>query len=255
MGALLFNVTTAGLMVLMFKAGMALIGEDTVGRRRLPWAAVALTVVALGAVVTQLCWSGAMAAFDSDPSKSGWWRIGTSVFLQNGGFLGAAWNIATLAVIAALAEWFWGAWLMPALFVAGILLPQHLDSLIGLADRTSIDPRNFAGSSGATYFLAATLAAALLLRTGRPEARVHRLLAVSVPALGLVLWFAQSNGHGLVSVYGFVLGLLAHVLARPILRPDLDLERPARTTMSAVTGLVPVRSRRADQEAGPRRLR
>ena len=46
MGALLFNVTTAGLMVLMFKAGLALIGPGTVGRRRLPWAAAGLTAIA-----------------------------------------------------------------------------------------------------------------------------------------------------------------------------------------------------------------
>jgi hypothetical protein len=239
MGALLFNVTTAGLMVLMFKAGAALLGEGTVGRRRIPWAAAGLTAVALCAVVTQLCWSGAMAAFDSDPSKSGWWRVVTSVFMQNGGPLGAAWNIATLATIAALAEWFWGAPLMMALFAAGILLPQHIDSLFGASDRASTDPRNFAGSSGATYFLAATLAAALLLRVStRPEARTHRLLALAVPALGLVLWFAQSNGHGLVTVYGFALGLLARFLARPILRPDLDLERRPRTTMSSLAGVV-----------------
>lgn len=216
MSALLFNVTTAGLMVLMFKAGQALIGQGTVGRRRLPWAAAALAAIAIAAVITQLCWSGAMNAFDNDPAKSGWWRVITSVFMQNGGFLGAAWNIATLAVIAALAEWFWGAPLMMGLFTAGILLPQHIDSLFGEGDRASSDPRNFAGSSGATYFLAATLAAALLLRAGAPaDAPKHRLLAVAVPVLGLTLWFAQSNGHGLVVAYGFTLGVLVRLLARP----------------------------------------
>lgn len=247
MDALLFNVTTAGLMVLMFKAGVALIGQDTVGRRRLPWAAAGLTTVALAAVVTQLCWSGAMDAFDSDPAKSGWWRVITSVFMQNGGFLGAAWNIATLAVIAALAEWFWGAPLMVGLFAAGILLPQHIDSLFGASDRASTDPRNFAGSSGATYFLAATLAAALLLRgsahTGTPK---QGLLALAVPVLGLTLWFAQSNGHGLVAVYGFALGVLVRFLARPILCPDLDLQQRPRTTMASLAGIVGKRPRQAD---------
>ncbi|MGW3636068.1 hypothetical protein ACWD7F_39290 [Streptomyces sp. NPDC005122] len=247
MGALLFNVTTAGLMVLMFKAGIALIGENTVGRRRLPWAATGLSTIALTAVATQLCWSGAMDAFDSDPAKSGWWRVVTSVFMQNGGFLGAVWNIATLAVIAALAEWFWGAPLMAGLFAAGILLPQHIDSLFGASDRASSDPRNFAGSSGATYFLAATLAAALLLRrgadTGAPK---QRLLALAVPVLGLALWFAQSNGHGLVAAYGFVLGALVHALARPMLHPDRDLQQRPRTTMASLRGIVGERPRQAD---------
>lgn len=248
MGALLFNVTTAGLMVLMFKAGVALIGEGTVGRRRVPWAAAGLTAIAVAAVVVQLCWSGAMDAFDSDPAKSGWWRVLTSVFMQNGGVLGASWNIATLAVIAALAEWFWGAPLMVGLFAAGILLPQQVDALFGASDRAGSDPRNFAGSSGATYFLAATLAAALLLRGGTPAASPKQaLLALTVPVLGLALWFAQSNGHGLVAVYGFTLGVVVRVLARPVLRPDLDLRQPPRTTMASLADLVGKRTQRADQ--------
>ncbi|WP_030244843.1 hypothetical protein [Streptomyces sp. NRRL S-350] len=242
MDAIVFNVTTAGLMVLMFKAGMALIGPETVNRRGLPWAAAGLAVIAIGAVVTQLCWSGAMDAFDSDPSKSGWWRVVTSVFMQNGGLFGGAWNIATLVIVAALAEWFWGAPLMLGLFAAGILLPEHIDSLFGEADRTTVDPRNFAGSSGATYFLAATLAAALLLRGGDAK---ERLLALAVPAAGLAMWFAQSNGHGLVSVYGFVLGALVRLLARPLVRPDRHLQDPPRTTMASLTALVGRRPRQA----------
>lgn len=215
MGGLLFNVTTAALMVLMFKSGLALVGETDVRQRPIPWAAVGLTVLALAGVLIQLCWPGAMAAFDSDPSKSGWWRIVTSVFMQNGGFLGATWNIATLAVIAALAQWFWGAPMTLGLFAAGILLPQRLDALLG-ATGTSTDPRDFAGSSGATYFLAATLAAALLLRG---HEGTDRLLALTVPALGLAMWFAQANGHGLVSVYGFVLGALVVALIHRLRRP------------------------------------
>ncbi|MFI9270820.1 hypothetical protein ACIGXM_08950 [Kitasatospora sp. NPDC052896] len=205
MSVILFNLTTAALMVLMFKCGMALIGPDTIGRRPLPWAAVGLTALAVAAVVLQLSWSGAMAALDSDPSKSGWWRVLTATFMQNGGVSGALWNIVTLAAVAALAQWFWGGPAMVGLFLAGIVLPQHIDSLFGDSSR-STDPRNFAGSSGATYFLAATLAAGLLVRaTNRSE----RLLALSVPLVGLALWVAQSNGHGLVSVYGLGLGLAA----------------------------------------------
>ncbi|GGP58302.1 hypothetical protein GCM10010214_35000 [Streptomyces abikoensis] len=242
MGAMLFNVTTAALMVLMLNGGLALVGQDTVGRRRIPWAAVGLTAIALAGVVTQLCWSGAMDAFDSDPSKSGWWRVVTSVFMQNGGFLGGAWNIATLAVIAALAEWFWGGPLMVGLFAAGILLPEHIDALFGQTGGGT-DPRNFAGSSGATYFLAATLAAALLLR-GRERKDV--LLAIAAPVLGLGMWLAQSNGHGTVTVYGFVLGLLVRALGGRLIHPDRDLRRPPRTTMAALAGFAGRRPRQAD---------
>ncbi|WP_330296951.1 hypothetical protein [Streptomyces sp. NBC_00503] len=227
METLIFNATTAGLMVLMFKGGLALLGEDTLRQRRIPWAAVGLTTLALTAVAVQFLWSGAMDAFDSDPAKSGWWRVLTSVFMQNGGLLGGAWNIATLAVIAALAEWLWGGPVMLGLFLAGILLPEHLDALFGLGGHHSTDPRNFAGSSGATYFLGATLAAALLLhvlrsggakartRTGTTAGTKDALLALAVPALGLTLWFAQSNGHGLVSAYGFALGAACAIAGLP----------------------------------------
>ncbi|GAA5022947.1 hypothetical protein [Kitasatospora paranensis] len=210
MSTVLFNLTTAALMVLMFKSGIALVGEDTLRRRPVPWAAVGLTALAVGAVVLQVTWSGAMARFDADPSRAGWWRVFTSVFMQNGGVLGAVWNIATIAVIAALAQWFWRGPLMLLLFTAGILLPQQIDALFGETAR-STDPRNFAGSSGATYFLAATLAAALLFGTAD---RTQRLLAVSVPVVGLVLWVGQGNAHGLVTVYGFVLGAAVLPAAR-----------------------------------------
>lgn len=229
MGAVVFNLTTAGLLVLMFKAGVALVGEDTIRRRALPWAAIGLTAVAVAGVAAQLCWSGAFGTFDNDPAKSGWWRIVTSVFVQNGGVGGAVWNLATIAAIAALAQWFWGGPLMIALFAAGILLPQHIDALFGMGDRTSTNPRDFAGSSGATYFLAATLSAALLMRVAtragdrraaagagdRKADRNNGLLALAAPAAGLAMWFAQSNGHGLVAAYGFGLGAVIWIAAGP----------------------------------------
>ncbi|MCX4884598.1 hypothetical protein [Streptomyces sp. NBC_00847] len=269
MDILLFNVTTAALMVLMFNGGLALVGQSTLGRRRIPWAAVGLTGLALAGVALQLCWSGAMGALDADPSKSGWWRVVTSVFMQNGGFGGAAWNIATLAAVAAFADWFWGAPLTLGLFAAGILLPEQIDKLWGQTSH-STDPRNFAGSSGATYFLGATLAVALLLRGGADEnsrraagqsadegsddqgadhgkaVRKNRLLALGVPVLGLAMWFAQENGHGLVSCYGFALGALAWAAFRTVLHPDRDLRQPPRTTVASLTALVGRRTRSAD---------
>ncbi|GHB51454.1 hypothetical protein GCM10010347_21560 [Streptomyces cirratus] len=236
MDALVFNVTTAALMVLMFKGALALLGEDTLRRRPTPWAAIGLTALVIAALVMQLCWPGAMDTFDSDPSKAGWWRPVTSAFMQNGGLFGDAWNIATLAVIAALADWFWGGPLMLGLFAAGILLPGYIDTLFGESAH-STDPRNFAGSSGATYFLAATLAAPLLLRAlraGRSRAGTQEaLLALGVPVFGLALWFAQSNGHGLVAVYGSLLGALVCLLPRrpaalrPTARPAARLSGPS----------------------------
>ncbi len=202
MEAIVFTLTTAALLLLIAQAGLALVGRDTIRGRSIPWVAVALTALAVAGVVLQLTWPGAMDTLDNDPSRPGWWRVLTSVFMQNGGVAGAVWNIASLAVIAALAEWFWGRTVTLGLFLAGILLPQHIDALLGIAGGP-VDPRNFAGSSGATYFLGATLASPLLIRTRVPK---ERLLAAAIVLLGLAMWFGQENGHGLVAVYGFVLG-------------------------------------------------
>src|SRR5690242_7379198 len=107
LSAILFNISTAALLVLMLRTGVLLVGESTIRHRPVPWAAVALTGLAVGAVLLQASWPGAMDALDNDPRRTGWWRVVTSVFMQNGGVFGAVWNIATLAAISALAQWLW----------------------------------------------------------------------------------------------------------------------------------------------------
>lgn len=208
MAAIIFNLTTFALLALIFATGRDLVGVHDVKQlrqRTIPWYAVGITAVGVLGVLVQLSWSGAMDTFDSDPARTGWWRVITSVFMQNGGVVGTVYNLITLAVIAALAEWIWRGPLMLLLFLAGAILPQYIDLLVGVGGGVSTDPRNFAGSSGATYFLGATLVGAALLRN---RTRRDVLLALSVPVFGLVLWFAQDNGHGLVSVYGVVFGLV-----------------------------------------------
>ncbi|MFE6050838.1 hypothetical protein ACFQ6N_08795 [Kitasatospora sp. NPDC056446] len=215
MGAILFNVTTAALMVMMVNCGLGVVGRDTLRSRPLPWAAIVLTALAVGGVLLQLAWSGAMDALDADPAKSGWWRESTSVFMQNGGLFGGLWNLVTLAAVAALAHWYWGGPLTLGFFLAGVLLPGRIDTLLGFGGGPGADPRNFAGSSGATYFLGATLALAFLTRTRLPK---ELALAAGVPALGLAMWLAQENGHGLVSVYGFALGGAVWAVRRRVVR-------------------------------------
>ncbi|MEW1635908.1 hypothetical protein AB0469_17740 [Streptomyces sp. NPDC093801] len=221
MEAIVFNVTTAALMVMMVNCGLGVVGRDTLRGRPLPWAAIGLTAVAVCGVALQLVWPGAMDALDADPAKSGWWREFTSVFMQNGGFFGGLWNLVTLAAVSALAQWYWGGPLTLGFFLAGIVLPVRIDTLLGFGDGPGTDPRNFAGSSGATYFLGATLALALLTRTRLPK---ETALALGVPALGLAVWLAQDNGHGLVSVYGFALAAAVWAL-----RSRLPRRAPGRT--------------------------
>jgi hypothetical protein len=216
--AIVYNVTTAALLVMTAACGRALIGwgGNGIRGRRIPWVAITLTTLVVVGLVVQLTWSGAMDALDADPARSGWWRVITSVFMQNGGLWGDAWNVGTILVIAALAEWFWGRTLTVVLFVAAILLPHHIDTLLGLATGP-VEPRNFAGSSGATYFLAATLVAPQLARTRELK---ESLLAVGAVALGLAMWFVQDNAHGLIWVYGFVVGAVVWALGHKLIRTD-----------------------------------
>lgn len=189
---MLYNLVTGTIMVLIIRSGVLLIGGKP--PRRVPWVAVALTTLVVAGLILQHTWGGALATLDNDPGRSGWWRPVTAVFMQNGGVVGAGWNLVTIAIVAALAEWFWGPVLTILLFAAGMFS--------GFGGH-STDPRNFVGSSGATYFLGATFVGAMLLSVRDVKLR---LLALAVPALGLISFFVQTNDHGLVTAEGFAFG-------------------------------------------------
>jgi len=237
MRVLIYNVVTAALLILVVKAGQRL-GP----RKRFPAVSAVLTALILGGLLLQAAWPGAMDALDSDPSKHGWWRQLTSVLMQNS-ILGALWNVVSLAIVAALAEWYWGRLTAAALFLAGALAPHAIGLIFGLG-QGSTDPRNWAGSSGATYFLGATLAGALLIHAGRGR---DRLLAVAAPAVGLVAWFAQDNAHGLVVAYGAASGLLiSAALGVRRATAAMRTQRSAASTPTGSSGTTPA------SQAGPK---
>ncbi|TQS45275.1 hypothetical protein [Cryptosporangium phraense] len=69
----------------------------------MPWLAIVGTMALVAGLVLQASWDGAFAALADDPAKVGWWRPFTAVFLQNGGFVGVAFNLVTAAIVLALA--------------------------------------------------------------------------------------------------------------------------------------------------------
>jgi len=232
MAALLYNIVTGALIVIMINAAKTMVDLTTLRSRRIPWVAITLTVLVIIGLVLQTTWSGATDALDSNPAHHGWWRPLTSVFIQSPGLMGRLWNLVTIAIIGAFAEWFWGSRLTAAVFLAGALLPHYIGVLLlGSHNEASTNPRNFCGSSGATYFLGAALTGALLLAaTSTPQ----RLLALAVPALGLLTWFLQDNAHGLVSAEGWVLGLLIFAALRPRWTFNRDLVHAPRTPIGAL---------------------
>lgn len=240
--AVVFDVTTAALMVMMVNCGLGVIGRDALRARTLPWAAITLTTIAVGGVLLQVVRSGAMEALDADPSRSGWWREFTSVFMQNGGLFGGLWNLLTLAAVAALAQWYWGGPLALAFFLAGILLPGRLDALLGIGGGAGTDPRNFAGSSGATYFLGATLALAFLAPP--PVCPRRSPWAAGAPSLGLAMWLAQDK-RPRAGVRLWLLPRRRRVGGPPLGHPPLCGPPGARPD-----GLTAPRSRRRFPSAG-----
>ena len=110
----------------------------------------------------------------------------------------------TLALAAALADWFWGTLTATLLTVACVALPVAVGALLGVGP--SSDPRNFVGSSGLTFALAATLAGALVARAPRLQ---DRALGLGAGVIGLAAWWWWGNAHGLVTAEGLVLGILA----------------------------------------------
>jgi hypothetical protein len=185
-------------------------------RRRLPVTAIVITALLAAGSLLQAAWPGALDALRQQPHGA-WWRTFTAPFVQAGGGLaGALFNIASAAIILALAEWQWGRLAAAAVWLAGAWAPLgDVARLAGYHVSAASASAYSAGSSGATYFTAATLSAALLcggpllaraaLLSGAGHAR---LLGLVGPVIALVMWIATNDGHGVLFIEGFVLGLL-----------------------------------------------
>ncbi|MDM7856572.1 hypothetical protein [Cellulomonas alba] len=196
-------VVTAALMVVLLLCGLLLVDGDTIPSRTVPWLAVALGALAVGGVVLQHAWPGATAALDADPARSGWWRHGTAVLLQDAGWPGVVFNVLTLAAVAALVQWHWGWRLALGLVIGGAAVPVLVGAVAG-AVAGSQDARDWAGSSGLTFFLAGSLAGAALV-VGHAGARA---LGVLAGVVGLAAWLWLADAHGLVAVEGLVVGAM-----------------------------------------------
>jgi hypothetical protein len=238
---ILYTLSTAFMMVLALQAASALLGRRTLLERRIPWVAIGLTAVAVTGVAVQLSWPDAYAVLANVPGRSGWWRPATAIFLQVGAF-GSAYNLITIAIVAALAEWYWGRWTALALFAFGMVGPHLISSVLihgSQAHGLHADPRNFVGSSGATYVLNATMSGALVMSRllGRSGASHDVMPALGLVVTGALSWELLGNAHGVVSLYGAAVGALLALILRPGGEPDQD-----RRTVLA---LVPVRWRAA----------
>ncbi|HEY2287192.1 MAG TPA: rhomboid family intramembrane serine protease [Streptosporangiaceae bacterium] len=198
------------------------------GRQRPPIAAIIITTVLAAGCVLELAWPGALDALRQQPSGA-WWQAFTAPFVQEG-IAGALFNLISAAIVLALAEWQWGRLAGAAIWLTAAWAPVgDLAQLAGYHVSAANVTAYSAGSSGATYFTAATLCAALL---GRAAGRT-RLLGLVAPAIAAGMWILTNDGHGVLFTEGFVLGLLLRAGQRA-----LHLPAPADGTAPPPAGLA-----------------
>lgn len=134
-----------------------------------------------------------------------WWRLVTSLTVQDGGIVGTATNLVLLgfALIACLR--LWGTVPTVVTFVVGGVLLNVMAVAFGASDG--------GGNSGATLPLVTSLPAyalAVLL----PGQRARAVAGCAMTATVAFVFFVVGDAHAIPIALGLVLGLLGRPLAR-----------------------------------------
>ncbi len=185
--------------------GRALVVPDA--DRRFPYGALGLWLLVAVPSTLQGMIPGLLTALRRTPASINndgeWWRVVTSVLVQDDGFFGTAFNLVVLALVAVAADRVWGTSRMFVVFGCGQLI-------FGLLT-TAVDPSVGAGSSGATFALAASMAG--LMSVVGPRRRDVILIAIVV-LCGVVL-LALHDAHGEGFLFGAVIGAVLGVVWPP----------------------------------------
>lgn len=185
---------------------------------RRPWADQRLPVPAMPGVLvwlvvavcssTQLLWPvlGEWGSRDIAAIEQGqWWRLLTSMALQDGGSLGSVFNLATLAISLWLLTPLLQGWQMPVGFLVTGLVGNLLTWWVLGADG--------AGSSLATIALmiAGVVLATRLPRADGPDLLVLRLAPLVLLAAVTIASAALGDNHWLAVLIGIASGVLGLV--------------------------------------------
>ncbi|GAB2579696.1 rhomboid family intramembrane serine protease [Microlunatus antarcticus] len=173
-------------------------------RRPHPVAVVLWLVVAVPSLL-QLVRPQIYAALARDPVLTGhgeWWRLLTSVLVQDGGLVGTAYNLVTLALTAPAATALWRPLRAVAVFVAGALV-FNLPATFAWHDGGG-------GNSGATFFLATSMLGVLVVGS---HARQIRTAALIVAGCGIAL-LVLGDAHGEAVLAGLLVGAAVAAASR-----------------------------------------
>lgn len=222
------HAVTAVLFVLVL-CGAVTVGQSS-GRgatRRPPIATLAgLVVVGVPTAVQLLAAPSLLSAWERDWPRmldGQWWRLVTSLTVQDGGLAGALLNLASLAVVGFFAERVWGRRAVVVIALVSGVGAQFWGAVVQPVG---------AGNSVAVMGLAAALAVATV--PGR-STRV-RAVSIGTSVVGVVL-FVVGDLHGGAFVHGAICAVVI------VLRRRLRRARAARRAPSP--GGVPARGRGA----------
>ncbi|MFC9834730.1 rhomboid family intramembrane serine protease [Rhodococcus sp. NPDC127530] len=185
-----------------------LLGSTRIGEVRLtrpPRTAVVLWLLIAVPSLLQIVVPAVLDALERDPTQirdHQWWRIVTSVAVQDGGLAGTVVNLLVLAWVAPLAVRVWGGVRAVLLFVASQII-------FGLFT-AFLFPSPGAGNSGATLALAASFAGLVM------QSKQRRVLAASGGiVLAGVLLVVVDDAHGLAVLTGALLGAALATVSPP----------------------------------------
>jgi membrane associated rhomboid family serine protease len=202
-------VLFAVVLVLASLIGSVHTGEGRIGAvgfTRPPRTAVVLWLLIAVPSLLQIVVPAVLDALERDPDQirdHQWWRIFTSVAVQDGGVAGTVVNLLVLAWVAPLAVRVWGGVRAVLLFVASQII-------FGLFT-AFLFPSPGAGNSGATLALAASFAGLVVM-----QSKDRRVLAASGGiVLAGVLLVVVDDAHGLAVLTGALLGAALATVSPP----------------------------------------
>jgi membrane associated rhomboid family serine protease len=209
--ACLYTVTVWGAYV----AGVLSSLTGAGGQRRpafswwpVPRATLVFTVIVAASAASQLIFPALLPRFERNGplvADGELWRLVTSIFVQDGGLGGTVSNLASLFLVGALAERYWGSrWWLAIFWVSAIA---------GGAAGLAWQPVG-AGTSIGTFGLAGSVAVANLRERQHPASAVAAALATAAALLLLLL----KDIHGAAAVAGMSLALFLEGPARPTFR-------------------------------------
>jgi hypothetical protein len=166
--------------------------------RRTPWATAVLFVVIATLSVIQILDPALLLLLCRDASliaAGEWWRLATSVLVQDGGVAGGSFNLLSLLLVGGVAEFLWGTRRWICIVVVGVLLAQTV--------ARTWQP-NGAGNSMINFSLAGAVCIACLARCQIRPALVAAFLALGAAGLLCLL----RDIHGAAAACGAATGLV-----------------------------------------------